>query len=85
MVIYVLAFRSMAEILLFLQIEAAEMNCNIYALYRGDEYIMDGTLQEIADARGIKRDSLIWMQSPTYHKRKHRQELVLLEEHRRQK
>ena len=61
------------------------MNNNIYALYRGDEYIMDGTLQEIADARGIKRDSLIWMQSPTYHKRKHRQELVLLEEHRRQK
>ena len=34
------------------------MNNNIYALYRGDEYIMDGTLQEIADARGIKRDSL---------------------------
>ena len=28
------------------------MNNNIYALYRGDEYIMDGTLQEIADARG---------------------------------
>ena len=25
------------------------MNNNIYALYRGDEYIMDGTLQEIAE------------------------------------
>ena len=34
------------------------MNNNIYALYRGYEYIMDGTLQEIADARGVKRDSL---------------------------
>ena len=55
------------------------MNNNIYALYRGDEYIMDGTLQEIADARGIKRYSLNRMQSPAYHKRNHRQELVLLE------
>ena len=27
-------------------------NTHIYALYRGDEYLMDGTLDEIAAARG---------------------------------
>ena len=34
------------------------MNNNIYALYRGDENLMDGKLSEIAGARGVKRDSL---------------------------
>ena len=30
------------------------MNNNIYELYRGDEYIMDGTLQEIEEKKKKK-------------------------------
>ena len=31
---------------------------HIYALYRGDTYLMDGTLEEIAEKRGVKRVTL---------------------------
>lgn len=44
-------------------------NTHIYALYRGDEYLMDGTLDEIAAKRGCKRSTLQWMLYPTYRKR----------------
>lgn len=44
-------------------------NENIYALYRGDEYIMDGTLDEIAHARHVKRNSVQWMLHPSYLRR----------------
>ena len=44
--------------------------------------VMDNTAKRSTDdVRAIIDD----VQLPTYHKRKHRQELVLLEEHRRQK
>ena len=42
---------------------------HIYALYRGDTYLMDGTLEEIAEKRGVKRVTLQWMLHPTYRKR----------------
>lgn len=41
----------------------------IYALYRGETYLMDGTLEEIAKARGVKRVTLQWMLRPSYRKR----------------
>jgi hypothetical protein len=41
----------------------------IFAVYKGDKYIMDGTLQEIADARGITLSSAKFMTYPSYRKR----------------
>lgn len=32
----------------------------IYALYKGDEYVTDGTLDEIAEKTGKKLASLEW-------------------------
>jgi len=41
----------------------------IFAVYKGDKYIMDGTLAEIADARGITLNSAKFMTYPAYKKR----------------
>lgn len=41
----------------------------LYALYKGDKYLMDGTLRQIADRRGVKIETLWWMLSPAYRKR----------------
>ena len=41
----------------------------IYALYKGDEYIADGTLEELAEKTGKKLASLEWMLTPTAKKR----------------
>lgn len=58
---------------------------NIYALYRGEEYIMDGTIQEIAAKTGHKKTTLYWVATVTakdrrggrrYHKRNLRIEIV---------
>ena len=46
------------------------MAAKIYALYRGDENLMDGTLAQIAAARGIKIETLRYMTSNVY-KRRH--------------
>lgn len=64
-------------------------NENIYALYKGEENIMDGTLDEIARARHIKRGTLQYMLTAVYRrrinepskngKRRCRLELVLVE------
>ena len=64
-------------------------NENIYALYKGEENIMDGTLDEIARARHIKRDTVQYMLTAAYRrrvnepskdgKRRCRLELVLVE------
>ena len=37
----------------------------IYALYKGDEYVTDGTLDEIAEKTGLKKSSLRWMKTPS--------------------
>lgn len=67
----------------------ARRNENIYALYKGEENIMDGTLDEIARARHIKRDTVRYMLTAAYRrranepskdgKRRCRLELVLIE------
>ena len=67
----------------------ARRNENIYALYKGEENIMDGTLDEIARARHIKRNTVQHMLTASYRrrvnepskdgKRRCRLELVLIE------
>jgi hypothetical protein len=41
----------------------------IFAVYKGDQYLMDGTLREIAEARGITLSSAKFMTYPSYRKR----------------
>ena len=70
-------------------VETACRNENIYARYKGEENIMDGTLDEIARARHIKRATLQYMLTAVYRrrvnepskngKRRCRLELVLIE------
>lgn len=39
-------------------------------LYRGEEIIDQGTIQEIAERRGIRKDTVYWMTMPTAERRK---------------
>jgi hypothetical protein len=41
----------------------------IFAVYKGDQYLMDGTLREIAEARGITLNSARFLTYPAYKKR----------------
>lgn len=41
----------------------------IYALYKGEQYIIDGTKQELADYLGVKIRTIDFYLSPTYAKR----------------
>lgn len=40
-----------------------------YALYKGDELLGLGTLQELSKQFGVKIKSLLFYQTPSYHKR----------------
>lgn len=40
-----------------------------YALYKGDEFIVLGTVDEIAKFTGIKKESVTFYGTPTYKKR----------------
>lgn len=40
-----------------------------YCVYKGDEFIALGTLDELASVLGIKRESLRWMSTPSNIKR----------------
>ena len=42
----------------------------IYALYKGDEILGVGTVEELAKMRGIKPTSLLFLHSPAYKKRR---------------
>ena len=42
---------------------------NIYALYRGDEPLGVGTADELAEAMGVKRDTILWLSTPAAHRR----------------
>lgn len=69
---------------------------DIYAAYRGESYIAEGTIAELADVLGIKQATLTWYTMPAARKRlaaidagrkqKHRKKwgvrLVLLERHK---
>lgn len=41
----------------------------IYALYHGDNYLMQGSKQELADYLGVKIRTIDFYLSPTYKKR----------------
>lgn len=41
----------------------------IYALYKGDEYVTSGTIEEIAAERGVTKGYLRWLRSPAYERR----------------
>ena len=40
-------------------------NHHVYAVYRGDEYVTDGTLKEIGKTLGMTRKSLFWYLTPS--------------------
>ncbi len=40
-----------------------------YALYKGEDLIMIGTIEEIAKAQGVKRKTILFYQTPAYLKR----------------
>lgn len=40
-----------------------------YAIYKGDDLVDMGTLQELAQRRGIKAKNLLYMGTPTYARR----------------
>lgn len=41
----------------------------IYALYKGDKYICDGTLYQLASYLGVKERTIRFYMTPTYNKR----------------
>lgn len=45
------------------------MSRHIYALYKGEQNLMDGTLAEIAQRTGKTYNTLKWMTYPSYQKR----------------
>lgn len=40
-----------------------------YAVYKGDQFIDQGTADYLSDRLGVKRATIIWLQSPTNRKR----------------
>ena len=54
-----------------------------YALYKGDEFIADGTIKEISERTGKSVSHLTYMTYPTYKRRKdcgNRLQMYVLEE-----
>ena len=45
------------------------MIMSIYAAYRGDRYIGEGTLSELAKLLKVKRQTLVWARYPSARKR----------------
>lgn len=46
----------------------------VFALYKGDTWLMDGTIEEIAAARGCKPWSIYFLTTPVYKKRVRKRE-----------
>lgn len=45
------------------------MIMSIYAAYRGDRYVGEGTLTDLAKALKVKRQTLVWARYPAARKR----------------
>lgn len=45
------------------------MSRAIYTLYRGDEVIGTGTISELAELWGVKKDTMHWYATPSARKR----------------
>ncbi|MBO7696533.1 MAG: hypothetical protein J6T10_28230 [Methanobrevibacter sp.] len=56
---------------------------SIWALYKGEELIGIGTIEELAELTNVKKESIMFYYSPSYKKRKknsiNRKTLVLVE------
>jgi len=39
------------------------------AMYKGDDFLCIGTLDELAEFRGVQRETIYWYTMPTYHRR----------------
>lgn len=50
-----------------------------YCVYKGDEFIALGTLDELSSVLGIKRESLRWMSTPSALKRSNGSRLEVYE------
>ena len=48
------------------------MRKKIFALYKGDEFIDLGTIDELSQRRGIKVNTLRWYARPSYRKQRKR-------------
>jgi len=53
-----------------------ERNEPVYAYYKGDEYERSGTLDELAEHYGVKRETIRFYTSEVYRKRKSRIRVV---------
>ena len=40
-----------------------------YVMYKGDDLLHIGTLDELAEIRGVKRETIYWYSMPTYQRR----------------
>ena len=45
------------------------MTSQEYALYKGDKLLSVGTISEIAEEMGVKRDTILYYRRPVYQKR----------------
>ena len=55
------------------------VNNQIYALYRGEDYLADGTLDELAQFLGVKRKTVQFYMTPSWLKRTSENALRLFE------
>ena len=51
---------------------------NDYALYKGDELLAIGTLDELAEFRGVSRNTIYWYSMPINKKRDHGNKMVAI-------
>lgn len=49
-----------------------------YALYRGDKFLVQGTIKEIAKYMGVKESTIMFYQSPNWKKRRGENGLLLI-------
>lgn len=54
------------------------MSKGVYALYKGDKYLMDGTIYPIAKAQGCKESSVRFLGTPAYRRRTNENSLRLV-------
>lgn len=49
--------------------QTVAIKSRIYALYKGDKYVCDGTLGELSKVTGLKPETLYFYSMPTYRRR----------------
>lgn len=41
----------------------------VYAIYKGEKFLFEGTAKECAEHFGIKKETIWWLATPSNHKR----------------